>query len=326
MAYGRWFAESGRSTVDCQYCLGASQLPERGARINLKRSHSAAAGLLMLSMLFMAAFCAGQSSPQTPDAGQSAQPPASQTAQTDPAQKPSQNKKDDQGKDKSGQEAVTSGTSKDRLFFALPNFLTVDANGKIIPLTAGQKFKVVARGTFDPVQIVWYAALSGISQADDSEPGFKQGWAAYGKRYGAYAADGTIENFFVGAILPSALHQDPRFFPKADGGFAKRAEYAVSRIVVTRGDSGHREFNFSEIFGAGLASAISTYSYHPRRTLISETTNQTTGVVTLNYAPSDRTLKNTASVWGSQVGYDTITYVVKEFWPDIRRKIKKQPH
>jgi hypothetical protein len=49
-------------------------------------------------------------------------------------------------------------------------------------------------------------------------------------------------------------------------------------------------------------------------------------VVTLNYAPSDRTLKNTASVWGSQVGYDTITYVVKEFWPDIRRKIKKQPH
>jgi len=115
----------------------------------------------MLSMLFMAAFCAGQSSPQTPDAGQSAQPPASQTAQTDPAQKPSQNKKDDQGKDKSGQEAVTSGTSKDRLFFALPNFLTVDANGKIIPLTAGQKFKVVARGTFDPVQIVWYAGALG---------------------------------------------------------------------------------------------------------------------------------------------------------------------
>ena len=48
-------------------------------------------------------------------------------------------------------------------------------------------------------------------------------------------------------------------------------------------------------------------------------------MVTLKYAVSDRTLKNTASVWGSQVGYDTITYVVKEFWPDIRRKMKKQP-
>jgi hypothetical protein len=265
------------------------------------------------------------------DAGQSAQPPATAPSQTpeqtpppaqspagqtaDQSQKQNQDKKDD--KDKQDQ---TSGTSKDRLFFALPNFLTVDANGKIIPLTAGQKFKVVARGSFDPVQIVWYAALSGVSQAEDSEPGYGQGWAAYGKRYGAYAADGTIENFFVGAILPSALQQDPRFFPKPQGSFVNRAGYAVSRIVVTRSDSGHREFNFSEIFGSAIASAISTYSYHPRRTLIGKESDGT-----LKYAASDRTLKNTASVWGSQVGYDTITLVVKEFWPDIRRKLKKQP-
>jgi hypothetical protein len=39
------------------------------------------------------------------------------------------------------------------------------------------------------------------------------------------------------------------------------------------------------------------------------------------FIPSDRTLRNTASVWGSQVGYDTVTIVVKEFWPDIHRKL-----
>jgi len=206
-----------------------------------------------------------------------------------------------------------SGTSKDRLFFALPNFLTLENAGKIPPLTTGQKFKVVAQGSFDPIQIVWYGALSALSQAENSEPGFGQGWEAYGKRYGAYAADGTIENFFVGAIMPTVLRQDPRYFQLGHGSFFNRSGYAVSRIFWTRTDSGHGQFNYSEITGAAIAAAISTYSYHPHPPYNPHGP----------YITSDRTWKNTASVWGSQVGYDTITLVVKEFWPDIRRKIRK---
>ena len=273
--------------------------------------------LLILWVLFMAVCCAAQDSSQ-PQAPAAAPPdttqPAPPAGQTQTQTQTSENKKTQaSGNSQSG---TASGTSKDRLFFALPNFLTVENAGNAPPLTAGQKFKVVARGTFDPVQIVWYAALSGIGQAENSEPGFGQGWEAYGKRYGAYAADGTIENFFVGAIMPSILHQDPRFFPKAEGSFFSRAEYAVSRIVITRSDSGHRQFNFSEVFGAAFASAISTYSYHPHP-------GYTPGQ-TAPYIASDRTLRNTASVWGSQMGYDTITIVIKEFWPLIRGKIKKQ--
>jgi len=274
---------------------------------------------LIASFSLATGLCLAQtpdSSNQNPPANGASQPPEP----TAPPAKstPNQGQTQPADKDAKGASAETSGTSKDRLFFALPNFLTVDANGKIIPLTAGQKFKVVAQGSFDPVQIVWYAALSGVSQAENSEPGFGQGWEAYGKRYGAYAADGTIENFFVGAILPSVLHQDPRFFPKAEGSFISRASYAASRIVITRGDSGKRQFNFSEVFGSAIASAISTYSYHPRRTF-----NRLNSMGVAEYYPSDRTLTNTASVWGSQMGYDAITLVVKEFWPDIRRKLKK---
>lgn len=254
---------------------------------------------------------ASQSSSGQPSSGQSS------NGQTD-TQTSDKDKKNGNGQTPGASSDTSKGTSNDRLFFALPNFLTVDANGKIVPLTAGQKFKVVARGTFDPVQIVWYAALSGISQAENSEPGYGQGAEAYGKRYGAYAADGIIENFFVGAIFPAVLHQDPRFFPKPEGGFFSRAIYAASRIVITRSDSGKREFNFSEVFGAAMASAISTNSYHPRRTFRGY---NAMGVP--EYYPSDRTLTNTASVWGSQMGYDAITLVVKEFWPDIRRKFKK---
>jgi hypothetical protein len=252
---------------------------------------------------------AGQTQGQTPPP---AKPPAGQT--TDQGQNQTQ------GKDTKDSPNDTSGTSKDRLFFALPNFLTLENAGQVPPLTTGEKYKVVAKGSFDPIELAWYAALSGVSQAENSEQGFGQGWAAYGKRYGAYAADGTIENFFVGAIFPSMLHQDPRYFQSGQGGFWQRSEYSVSRIFITRTDSWHSQFNYSEIVGSAMASAISTYSYHPHPGY-----HPVPGE-NVPYIASDRTFKNTASVWGSQVGYDTITLVVKEFWPDIRRKIRKQPH
>lgn len=195
-----------------------------------------------------------------------------------------------------------NGTSNDRLGFVLPNFLTLENAGQVPPLTAGQKFKAVARGAFDYVQYPWYGFLAGISQAENSEAAYGQGAQGYAKRYGAAFADGTIENFMTGAVLPSLLHQDPRFFQSEQGSFLHRVDYAASRIVITRGDSGKREFNCSEICGSAISAVISTFSYHPRE---------------------DRTLANTASVWGTQVGWDTLTLVVKEFWPDIRRKIRK---
>jgi hypothetical protein len=198
------------------------------------------------------------------------------------------------------------GTSNDRLFYALPNFLTLENTGKVPPLTTGQKFKVVTRGSFDYIQIPWYGFLAGLGQAQNSEAGYGQGAEGYAKRFGASFADGTIENYMTGAILPSLLRQDPRFFQSGQGGFWHRTGYAISRIFVTRTDSGHQQFNYSEVLGSAASAAISTYSYHPQ---------------------ADRTPANTASVWGTQVGYDTITIVVKEFWPDIRRKLskKKQP-
>jgi hypothetical protein len=121
-----------------------------------------------------------------------------------------------------------AGTSNDRLFYALPNFLSLENAGQVAPLTAKQKFSVVARSSFDYVQYPWYGFLAGISQAENSEPGFGQGSAGYGKRFASALADGTIENFMVGAILPSLLHQDPRFFQSGEGSFTRRVGYAIS--------------------------------------------------------------------------------------------------
>lgn len=199
---------------------------------------------------------------------------------------------------------VASATSNDRLFYALPNFLTLEKSGQSAPrMTSSEKFRAVARGAFDYSEFPWAAALAGISQAENSEPGYGQGISGYSKRVGAAFADNTIENFMVGAVFPSLLKEDPRYYRVGTGGIWRRSEYAVSHVFVTRTDSGRKQLNFSEILGSALAAGICTYSYHPR---------------------ADRNLPNAASVWERQVAFYTLTTFVKEFWPDLRRKLSRK--
>lgn len=252
-----------------------------------------------------------QAQPQDSAAGKttpSAQTPAS-------ADKKIEDKNKDQTPAQPSGQGKVAGTSNDRLFYTLPNFLTLQGAGQLPPMTAKDKFKVVALGTFDYVEYPWWGVLAAIDQANDSEPGYGQGWVGYAKRYGATMGDSTIENFMVGAVFPSVLHQDPRYYQSGRGGFFQRSFYAMSRIVVTRSDSDHTQFNYSEIFGSATGAAISTYSYHPGSTYVSTPTNPRL------FVASDRTLKNTASVWGTQVSLDTVTILVKEFWPDVHRKL-----
>jgi hypothetical protein len=253
---------------------------------------------VLLSTVFVC--CAASSQAQTPE---TPQPNSSESQTQTPSSTPQSGQQSrDEQKAQNPERNKPEGVSKDRLFYALPNFLTLENAGQVPPLSTKEKFKVVTKGSFDYVQIPWYAFLAGLSQAENSEEGYGQGAAGYGKRFGAYVADGTIENYFTGAILPTIFRQDPRYFQSGKGSFTHRTGYAISRIFVTRTDSGHEQFNYSEIFGSALGAGISTYSYHPHE---------------------DKTLANTVSVWGTQVGYDTITLVVKEFWPDIRRLVNK---
>jgi hypothetical protein len=192
--------------------------------------------------------------------------------------------------------SATSGdTSNHRLFGVLPNYLTVENAGETPPLTAAEKFKLTARGSFDYAEFIWYGALAGIGQLEHSDAGQGQGAAGYGRRYALAFADGTIENFTTKAIFPSLLHEDPRYFQLGKGGIGHRTWYAVSRIFITRTDSGHSQFNYSEVFGSASSSAISAYGYHPG---------------------DDRSLATVGSVWGTQMGYDAISFLAKEFWPE----------
>lgn len=186
----------------------------------------------------------------------------------------------------------------------MPNFLTMEDVDKVPPMTAGQKFKTVGRGLIDPSEFVLQGVVAGLGQASNSNPSYGQGAQGYAKRYGTAYADNAIENFLASAVLPSVLHQDPRYFQLGHGGFTKRTLHAFSRVFITRSDSGKTQFNYSETFGAAMAATISTYTYHPE---------------------SQRGFGNVATTWSTQIGYDAATYMLKEFWPDLRKKYHHHP-
>jgi hypothetical protein len=185
----------------------------------------------------------------------------------------------------------------------LPNYTTVENKDLFGPLSAKGKFKLAAESSFDPYTFPFIGFIALIGQAENTEPSYGQGFAGYGKRYGTSYGDAIIGTFMTTAVFPSLLHQDPRYYQLGHGTFTHRTLYAVSRIFVTRADSGRNQFGTSEIAGNAVAAGISNL-YHPAE---------------------DRTVSNTASVWATDVMWDTVSNVAKEFWPDIRRKITHKP-
>jgi hypothetical protein len=147
-----------------------------------------------------------------------------------------------------------------RVLGIIPNFYVVyDQHAE--PLTAKLKFRLAFRTSIDPFTITGVGVLAAINQAGDT-PNYGQGWGAYGERYGAAAADGISDIMIGGAILPSLLHQDPRYFYQGTGTNKSRALHALFSPFVCRGDNGRPQPNYSTI-GGDLFSAALANAYYP---------------------------------------------------------------
>ena len=233
----------------------------------------------------------------------SAPPPA--TSQTQPATPQTQTKPaNNPGTVQSLPTAESKHPKNDRIFFALPNYLTVENSASLPPLTTQEKFKTVAEGCFDPVEVVFIGIEAGIGQADNTNPTYGQGFIGYSKRFGTAYADAIIGNFGTGAVFPALLRQDPRYYQRGKGNFFYRAGYAALRVFVSRSDSsGKTQFNFSEFLGNGMAAGLAN-AYHP----------------------GPHTLASNVDVLGTQVVLDLAGYELKEFWPDIHRLLLHLHH
>jgi len=149
-----------------------------------------------------------------------------------------------------------------RVLGFVPNFY-VSYEKDPAPLTAKMKFQLALKVSTDPVTAAGVLAVSAFRQAGDSY-NYGQGWNGYGKRLGATVANNFSNIMIGGAILPSLLHQDPRYFYQGTGTTSSRIRHAMFSPFITRSDSGKRMPNYSSIGGdlaaAGLANLYLPHS------------------------------------------------------------------
>jgi hypothetical protein len=193
-----------------------------------------------------------------------------------------------------------------RILGVLPDFQTItETDGKARPLTRKQKWSLAWRETADPFNVLSAAMGAGLSQIGNQTPKYGNGVPAYGKRFGAALGDFATQNVFSAGVLAGLLHQDPRYFRKGpEAGIPRRVLYSISRVVITRQDSGKAAFNASGIFGMMLGIAASNL-YYP--------SGSVRGSVMAGRLHT--------SLMGGVSGN-----LLSEFWPDIQKRFLHRRH
>ena len=149
---------------------------------------------------------------------------------------------------------------RQRVLGIVPNFYVVyDPNPE--PLTTKLKFSLALRAETDPVVFLGAALVSGMDQAGNT-PDYAQGAKGYGQRLGANYTTGFTDIMMGGAILPSLLHQDPRYFYQGTGTTKSRVFHALSSPFICKGDNGRWQPNFSSV-GGDLAAGAIAETYYP---------------------------------------------------------------
>jgi hypothetical protein len=147
---------------------------------------------------------------------------------------------------------------KQRVLGIVPNFY-VSYLPDAAPLAPKHKFELAWKSASDPVTLVGVGVLAGIDQAGDRWHAYGQGAQGYVKRYGATYANVFAATFIGGAVMPSLLKQDPRYFYKGTGSKRSRIFRAVSSSIICKGDNGRWQPNYSNVIGsfagAGLEAA-----------------------------------------------------------------------
>jgi hypothetical protein len=187
-----------------------------------------------------------------------------------------------------------------RIFGVLPNNRTTEGSIPFKPITAKQKMTIAAKDSFDYPVYPTAALFATLYQLENQNPSFGQGFKGYLKRFGTAYGDQMIGNMMTEGIFPSVFHQDPRYFRVGEGTKWHRTRMALQQIVICRTDTNHKTFNISEWGGNAFSTAISNAYY-----------------------PDTRTASDNVSKWLIAVATDSFSNILKEFWPDVKRRLKR---
>lgn len=230
--------------------------------------------------------------------------PEAPRPQSEPAQGNSQAQAQPANAEKNQKETAAEQLKqqeKQRVMGVMATFNTT-SNRDALPLSPGQKYQLFFKSATDPWPFLLASVTSGIGQARGSEPEWGQGVQGYAKKFGANYSDYFIGNFFGNAVLPSLLHEDPRYFQKGSGNRAGRFLWAASSTVWCRRDNGRWGPNYANVVGNLMGSAIAR-AYYP------ESERNVTDTVT------DGLTVTAEGIVGSEV---------IEFWPDLARHYKRK--
>lgn len=195
------------------------------------------------------------------------------------------------------EKAIEKKEQSQRLLGVLPQFGVTRQNA--LPLTPADKFRLFRRAAFDPAEFVVAGLQAASEQASDQFPGYGQGAAGYGKRYGATLADQVSSGFFSNFFYPVLLKEDPRYFRLGEGSIKHRFAYSAEQAFVAHTDGGGRSFNFANLLGAVSAGGLSN----------------------LYYPASDRGVGLTMSRAAISLGYGALGGLVDEFYPDVMQRL-----
>lgn len=196
------------------------------------------------------------------------------------------------------QTAASQEPESKRILGIIPNFRTATFPNPYQPLTTKEKFKIATQDAFDRGTAALGLIFGAAGYWRNSNPSFGSGVGGYARYASTSYADFVIGDYMTEAIFPTMLHQDPRYFRRGTGGTWSRFGYAVGQIFWTHNDNGTTGFNYSEVGGNATAVAISNAYY-----------------------PDNRTASNAVRGLGIQLGVDAGSNILKEFWPEIRRKL-----
>jgi hypothetical protein len=180
-----------------------------------------------------------------------------------------------------------------------PNLAPLEHPDNAPPLTVSQKYSYAFQQAEDFKAHLGNVIQAALSQAANSQPHYGQGWGPYAQRYGAAEADQVTSCFFIYGFFPHLLKTDPRYFRKKNGSVWSRINYAASRTLVTRKDSGGLTFNTPQVVGQLFQAGIST-AYYPQR---------------------DRDPGQVFQSWGLSLLYNSGYNIGAEFYSDIWHKV-----
>ena len=199
-----------------------------------------------------------------------------------------------------GDPPLPTGADK-RILGVLPNYRTVDGTVPFQTISWKYKLTIASKDSFDWPNYIVGGAFAGLYMIDKSHPEFGEGVSGFARYYGTSYADQVIGNMMTEGFMPILFHEDPRYFRKVHGSVISRLGYSLSRVLITKTDSGKPTFNFSEVLGNGVGASIANLYY-----------------------PDERGFGDTVSRMGTQIATDALSQVLKEFWPDIKKRLHKK--